>query len=741
MVLSEATVGLVRDALPARAGLLDLGAYRLEDLQHPERVFQLTAPGLPGEFPALRTLDALPHNLPLQVTSFVGRERELAEAARLLATTRLLTLTGTGGTGKTRLALQAAAEAIEGYPDGAWFVDLAPLAAGALVPDAALAAVGAPGRGDGPGAPEAPEAPEARLVAHLRPWRALLLLDNCEHLLEAAARLADAVLRGCPGVRVLATSRELLGVAGETAWRVPSLGLPDPDAAPGAAALEASGAGRLFLDRARAAQPAFALTDANAPAVAEVCRRLDGIPLALELAAARVRVLTPEQLAARLGDRFRLLTGGGRTALRRQQTLQATVDWSHDLLSEEERALFRRLAVFPGGATGGFPLEAAEAVGADGAGDPVAEVDVLDLLTGLVDKSLVLAEARGAEERYRLLETLRQYAEERLLQAGEAAAARDRHATWCLALGRAVAVARGAVPLIDVARRRLFNERENLRAALGWWASDPAAAPAGLQLLADVGQMGVDETGSESRRWLEQFLGLVPARTATRARCLLALGHFLRWEHEFPRAGAAAREARGIFEALGDADGAARAASSEGMVAASLGDYARGAALIGAALARARERDDWFGVLQYTRDLGVVAFARGDLPAARAWLEESRALSERRGIDQLVASADLRLAALDRLEGDYPRARVRLEALRRSDALIAGPADGLAGSHDLLALGLSSLARAEGRHAEARTQIHGACGASTGAATAPCGAPRCAWPGWRRSPAARPRGG
>ena len=275
-VLSQTAYDLVRDALPDSAGLCDLGEHRLKDLQRPERVFQLLYPELPADFPPLRSLEAVPHNLPLQVTSFVGRERELAEAARLLATTRLLTLTGTGGTGKTRLALQAAAEAIEGYPDGVWFVDLAPLAAAALVPATALAALGAAAL---PGQP-----PEARLLEHLRSRHALLLLDNCEHVLEAAARLADTLVRHCPGVRVLATSREPLGVAGETAWRVPSLGLPDPDDAPGAAALEGSGAGRLFLERARAVQPAFALTDANAPAVAEVCRRLDGIPLALELA-------------------------------------------------------------------------------------------------------------------------------------------------------------------------------------------------------------------------------------------------------------------------------------------------------------------------------------------------------------------------------------------------------------------------------------------------------------------------
>ena len=547
-------------------------------------------------------------------------------------------------------------------------------------------------------------------MAHLRPWRALLLLDNCEHLLDACARLADAVLRGCPGVRVLATSRELLGVAGETAWRVPSLGLPPPDAAPGAAALAASGAGHLFAERARAVQPAFALTAANAPAVAEVCVRLDGIPLALELAAARVRVLTPEQLAARLGDRFRLLTGGARTALRRQQTLQATVDWSHDLLAAPERALFRRLAVFPGGATGGFPLEAAEAVGAGAPGDPVAPDAVLDLLAGLVDKSLVLADAGGAAERYRLPETLRQYAGERLLQAGEAAAVRDRHRDWCLALARAVAAAAaaGAGPQHRAAARRLVEERESVRAALAWCAAGPAAAAAGLELLADAGQLPGVGGGhmSEQRRWLETLLGLAPARTATRARCLLILDTLLRWHHEFAPAGAAAREARGIYEALGDPAGAALAAVHEGLVAANLGAYDRGVALIAPALAGARARGDLGLVEECARDLGLIAFARGDFATARAHLEESRALAERLGLPPhhgVLAAA--RLATLDRLDGDPRRARQRLEATLarvRGDPALNAPG--------VLAVAVSAslgdVARAEGRYAEARTRLH-----------------------------------
>jgi non-specific serine/threonine protein kinase len=338
------------------------------------------------------------HNLPLQLTSFVGREQALAEVGRLLATTRLLTLTGAPGVGKTRLALQLAGEGREAYADGVWLVELAPLADPALVPQAVATAVGVR------------EQPGRRLVDTLadavRGQELLLVLDNCEHLVEACATLADRLLRAGPRLRVLATSREALGIAGETTWWVAPLALPaaEPMAAAGSerlAALEANEAVQLFVERARAAQPAFALTERNAGAVGQVCRRLDGIPLALELAAVRVPALGVEQLAQRLDDRFRLLTGGRRTALPRQQTLRAAVDWSYTLLPEAERVLLRRLAVF----AGGWTLAAAEGVCG---GDGLEAVDVFPLLVDLVDKSLVVAEPEDAEPRYRLLETLRQ---------------------------------------------------------------------------------------------------------------------------------------------------------------------------------------------------------------------------------------------------------------------------------------------------------------------------------------------
>ncbi len=465
-LLSQAVYDLVRDALPVGVAVRDLGEHRLSDLARPERVYHLLAPDLPADFPPLRTLDALPHNLPLQLTSFVGREQELGEVAALLGAHRLLTLTGPGGTGKTRLALQAAADALEAYPDGVWLAELAALAGPALVPQAVAAAVGAreePGRPLG-----------ATLTDALRPKRVLVLLDNCEHLLDACARLADTLLRACPHVRVLATSREALGTAGETTWRVPSLALPDPDRLGPLEQVTHYDAVRLFTDRAVAVQPAFRVTAANAPAVARICARLDGIPLALELAAARIRLLPPAQLLGRLEDRFRLLTGGSRTALERHQTLRAAVVWSHALLREPERALFARLAVF----AGGWTLEAAEAVctrDAGDAGDGLAAGEVLGFLSGLVDKSLVQAETSGEAARYHLLETIRLFAWERLRDAGAAEAARDRHAAWCLALAEGWTAAGTHFPGAPEARLARA-EHANVRAALEWRGGGGGAA-------------------------------------------------------------------------------------------------------------------------------------------------------------------------------------------------------------------------------------------------------------------------
>ena len=499
-LLSRTTYELVREALPARASLRDLGEHRLRDLSAPEQVFQLLHPELPSEFPPLKSLDTPHHNLPVQLTSFVGRERELAAVQQLLLVERLVTLTGAGGIGKTRLALQAAADLVDQFPDGVWLVDLAPLADPMLVPQAIATAVGVR---------EQPEHPLLQtLEDFLRSRHLLLVLDNCEHLVAACAALADRLLRACPRLRILATSREPLGIAGETAWRVPPLTSPDPEHLPSLASLAQYEAVRLLLDRADLAAPSLALTQRNAAAVAQVCQQLDGLPLALELAAARVKVLSFEQLAARLGDRFRLLTGGSRSALPRQQTLRALVDWSYDLLTAPEQVLFRRLAVFAGGCT----LEATEAVCA---GDGIEPGEVLEHLARLVDKSLVVAEPSAAGEvRYRLPETIRQYSSDKLAQAGEGATLRGRHRDWCLALAE-----RTGQEVLDPQRlMSLEREYDNLRSALRW-SVDSGEAEAGLRLatsLCDFWQ--VRGYSSEGCAWLAELLALPAAATATTAR-------------------------------------------------------------------------------------------------------------------------------------------------------------------------------------------------------------------------------
>ena len=454
ILLSATTAGLIRDELPADLSLRDLGTHRLKDLSSPERIFQLVSVDLPSEFPPLRSLDVLPTNLPVQVTSFVGREPELAEVKRLLGATRLLTLMGTGGSGKTRLALQASADLLDQYADGVWLVDFASLAQPELVPQAIASVVGVR---EEPG-----HAVLETLSSALRSRQSLLVLDNCEHLVTTIGQLVDALIHACPRVHILSTSREALSIAGETTWRVPPLRMADPNHLPKLEALTQYEAVRLFIDRALAGQPHFAVTNRNAPAVAQICHRLDGIPLAIELAAARVTVLTPEQIAERLDQRFQLLTGGSRTAIPRQQTLRALVDWSFDLLSDQERALFRRLAVF----AGGWTLEAAEAACV---APPIGRGEVLDVLSALVDKSLVLADEQpGGQMRYRLLETLREYGAERVAEAGERYALFHEHAEYFLS----------GVERIDELRKTdwqrwrsegwpwLLGEQDNIRSVL-----------------------------------------------------------------------------------------------------------------------------------------------------------------------------------------------------------------------------------------------------------------------------------
>jgi predicted ATPase/class 3 adenylate cyclase/DNA-binding CsgD family transcriptional regulator len=439
-LLSGATEPLVVDQLPTGASLTDLGAHPLRDLPRPERVIQLCHPALRNEFPPLRTPTTVgAHNLPAQLTNFIGRQTETKNLCEALTGSRLVTLTGAGGSGKTRLAVHVAAQVVADFSDGVWYVDLAPITNPDVVPVTAARVLGLP---DQPG-----RSTMDTLLRFVRDRRMLVVLDNCEHLLDASATLVAALLGAAPNLTVLATSREPVGVPGEAMWQVPSLSLADE-------AIE------LFADRARLARTDFTVTDDNASAVAQICRRLDGMPLAIEFAAARVRALSLTEIVDSLHDRFRLLTGGSRTAVRRQQTLRASVDWSHALLSEPERVLFRRVAVF----LGGFDLDAARSVAAS---DVAERYQVLDQLSLLVDKSLVVAESTGGRTRYRLLETVRQYALEKLGESAEADAVRARHRDHYAAMAA----------LLDTPGRLWGKERrfedleleiDNLRAAFEW---------------------------------------------------------------------------------------------------------------------------------------------------------------------------------------------------------------------------------------------------------------------------------
>ena len=618
-LLSRAVHDLVLERLPDGVELVDLGMHRLRDLGRPEHVFALSHPDLPDSALPLRSLDALPNNLPEQLTSFVGRERELEEIKGALGATRMLTLIGAGGCGKTRLAGQVAADLLESFPDGCWWVELAPLAdpdaVGPALADA-LAVRPLPG-----------QTSLDAVVGRLVDADAMVVLDNCEHLLDACAHAAEAVLRGCHQVTVLATSRAPLDVAGETTWRVPSLSLPQHMPVEPVDAVAQSDAVRLFIERALKVRPNFAVDARNAPSIAQICFDLDGIPLAIELAAARVRVLSVEQIAQGLGDRFRLLTGGARSAMPRQQTLRASVDWSHELLSHEECVLFRRLAVF----AGGWTLDAVEDVCA---GDGVERLSVLDLLTSLVDKSLVVVDDGATSARYRLLETVRQYSHDRLIEAGEQVVVRARHRDCYLQLAEHIA------PRVEAAGQRdwldaLDREAANLAAA-GDHAADTDGELA-LRLCVALtvwwklrGSFTLADTAY--RRALEAA-SREPSRL--RARVLWARGYLLAYAGRLDEAMASAVEALEFAERLDDPSTAARALDVIGTVRM-LPDPVG----VRPGLERARELalasgDEWCFV-DATQVLGMTLIMQADAGAVGI-LNEALDIIERTGYAEFAA--------------------------------------------------------------------------------------------------------
>jgi predicted ATPase/class 3 adenylate cyclase/DNA-binding CsgD family transcriptional regulator len=600
-VLSGTTEPLVVDQLPPGVSLTDLGTHPLRDLPRPERVVQLRHPDLRNEFPPLRTTNvAVVHNLPAQLTSFVGRQTEIESLREVLAANRLVTLIGAGGAGKTRLAVQVAADLAREFGDGVCYVDLAPITHPDVAPVTAARALELP---DQPG-----RSTVDTLLRHLHDREMLLLLDNCEHLLEASAALVAALLGGAPRLTVLATSREPLGVAGEAMWQVPSLSL-------------AGDALELFADRARLAKTDFAITDDNIAAVAEICRRLDGMPLAIELAAARVRALSLTEIVDSLHDRFRLLTGGSRTVVRRQQTLRASVDWSHALLTDTERILFRRLAVF----LGGFDLDAAQAVtGADG----VQRYQVLDQLTLLVDKSLVVAENAGGTTRYRLLETVRQYALEKLGESGEADAVRSRHRDYY----ESVAALLDAPARTDYQQRldQLEVETDNLRSALGW-SLENSDTDRALTLASSLQPLWMTRGRIlEGRAWFDTVLAgddpdEVEASATVRVRALADTAVLNMWVGDSMDR---AERALAIARELEDPGLLARTLTACGFIAGTRYNAEAARTYFSEASVYARKLDDRWSLSQILAWQANTGVNVGDPIAARAAGEEGRDLAD-----------------------------------------------------------------------------------------------------------------
>lgn len=595
MLLSQEVATQVHGRLPPDVTLRDLGAVRLRGLATSEHVYQIVHPPLRSDFPALRDLETTPNNLAQPLTSFVGREHELEQVKKLLENIRLVTLLGVGGLGKTRLSQQVAAAVLDDYPDGVWFVDLAPQTDKRLLPQTVASVLGVkeePGR-----------SVDEALIEYVKDRQLLLMLDNCEHMVDECALLVKKLLQAGKQNRVLATSRQPLHVAGETTYPVPALATPQADYAQPLDALLRCASVRLFVDRARAAQPAFQITEQNAAAVTDICRRLDGIPLAIELAAARMRVLSADKIAERLSDRFRLLKSDDHTVLPRQQTLRALIDWSYESLTDAERTLFRRLAVF----AGGWTLEASETVGAGG---DIDASDVLDLLACLVEKSLVILEPDG--ERYRFLDTVQHYAAEHLSESEEEEQARKRHLAFYLTLAEE---ARPQLfgPEQAIWLARLDAERQNLLAAHVWCDRAPGEAESGLRLVSAV-------------------------RPYWQNRGLLLLGHRVTVE-ALMRPGANERthaRCRALFDA--------------GQLGCFMGRYAEAQSYLEESLAIAREIGNKERIAMALQPLALAFLGQGDAAAARRRLDEALILARELGNRREIAAALNALAQLDRMQ-------------------------------------------------------------------------------------------
>ena len=663
VLLSQATYDLVCDQLPSGVSLKDLGEHRLKDLVRPEHVYQLVAPDLPEYFPPLKTLDTIPHNLPLRLSSFIGRTNEISLVKAWLKNSRLVTLTGPGGSGKTRLSLQVATDLLGEHPNGIWLIELASLGNGDLIPQAIASTFGLHEEKDRPAL--------TVLMDYLRSKELLLILDNCEHLIDACARLADELLRACPGVHILATSREMLSIEGEAVYNVPSLPFPGSGQTFKAEDIISYESVQLFTERVRQALPGFTVTDENVPAISTICSRLDGIPLTIELAAARAVVLTVEQIASRLDDRFRLLTSGSRTALPRHQTIQALIDWSYSLLAPAERTLFLRLSVF----SGGWTLEAAEQVTGDASGvvDESSSLNLdtsfvtIDLLTQLVNKSLVIADLHPGEAgRYRMLETIRQYAQAKLVESGEAEGIRDRHLAYFLRFAQEIAPKlRGSESIERMKQLRV--EHNNLRLALGW-ALDGLTnerVATGIRLANSLEDYWWrNGLFVEGRNWIMKGLVKIksnhPDANLLRAKGLVIAGDLVGVLGDRKTARQMLEEAIVLYRPENDPLGLAVAIRYLGYTYLNT-DYAQAYLLEQESISLCRQVGDRWNLANALEAMGDIAIAKGDYLVAFNFLNESLALfreiGDRYGVYFPMAS----LGNIAMLQGDYMSMRNSFE--------------------------------------------------------------------------------
>ena len=722
ILLSNTAAELIHDQLPGGVSLRDMKENRFKGWVASEHLWQVVAKDLQQDFPPLSTLNIIPTNLPLQLTSFVGRELEIAEIKETLTNTRLVTLTGSGGTGKTRLSLQIASEILDRFKDGVWFIELAPITDPMLVPNTVASTLGI--------SEESGQPPMAALLEWFGERELLIILDNCEHLLDVCAGFVDSVLRKSRGIRILASSREALGIAGETAYRVPSLPIPDLKEQFTLEQLEECESTRLFIERAVQTLPTFNVTSASLPTIIQICQRLDGIPLAIELAAARVKVLSVEQIAERLDDRFKLLSGGSRTALPRQQTLRALIDWSYQLLDEQERLLFQRLAVF----VGGWTLETAEAVCSFPSGG-IEPYDILDLLTHLVDKSLIIVENAGRESRYRRLETIRQYAREKLFESEEVALIRDRHLDYFRTLAE-----KAEIEILHANQtvwlQRLNVEFDNIRAALEW--SQENRVEDGLQLGNSTWRFCLRY--GYARELVERLNQLLvhpsaTTRTSIRAKTLSILSILAVWQGDSKKTRPLAEESLAINKELGDQKGLAASLYALGVATNHTGapealsfllqslaayrslddkrgisevliiisqasnDPAQRQASLEESLELARERGDAITMAGALNNLGILALDFGNFSQARFWLEESLALQRPLGPPGYVTTLQI-LADLEAYEGNYAEARALCE-----EGLSMIKNAGMKGQQIWLRSILGYIALGEGKWEEARTSL------------------------------------